>query len=69
MERNKKRGERRDKPMGQISLFLGVAVYMYTEPGSPHKLPHVHVVAGGEKAKSEVAGYHDMAIFKQGVTL
>ena len=26
-------------------------------------------VAGGEKAKSEVAGYHDMAIFKQGVTL
>ena len=35
--------------MGQISLFLGVAVYMYTEPGSPHKLPHVHVVAGGER--------------------
>ena len=25
--------------------------------------------AGGEPAKSEQAGYHDMAIFKQGVTL
>lgn len=40
--------------MGQISLFLGVAVYMYTEPGSPHKLPHVHVVVGGEKASLSV---------------
>ena len=26
-------------------------------------------VASGEKVKSEEAGFHDMAIFKQGVTL
>ena len=26
-------------------------------------------VASGEKVKSELEGYHDMAIFKQGVTL
>ena len=30
---------------------------------------HVLAVASGEKVKSEKAGYHDMAIFKQGVTL
>ena len=26
-------------------------------------------VASGEKVKSEAAGFHDIAIFKQGVTL
>ena len=26
-------------------------------------------IASGEKVKSEAAGFHDMAIFKQGVTL
>ena len=26
-------------------------------------------IASGKKVKSELAGYHDMAIFKQGVTL
>ena len=36
--------------MGQISLFAGIAIYMYTEPGSPHKIPHIHVNYGGEKA-------------------
>ena len=30
---------------------------------------YVIKVASGEKVKSEVAGYHDIAIFKQGVTL
>lgn len=30
---------------------------------------YVLAVAGGEKVKSEEAGYHDMAIFKNGVTL
>jgi altronate hydrolase len=29
----------------------------------------VLAVASGEKVKSEIAGFHDMAIFKQGVTL
>ena len=27
------------------------------------------VIASGEKVKSEAAGFHDIAIFKQGVTL
>ena len=29
----------------------------------------VIAVASGKKVKSEAAGFHDMAIFKQGVTL
>ena len=40
--------------MGQISLFMGILVYMYTEPGSPHKSPHIHVVCGGEKASLSI---------------
>ena len=30
---------------------------------------YVMAVASGEEVKSEKAGFHDMAIFKQGVTL
>ena len=30
---------------------------------------YVVSVASGEEVKSEKAGFHDMAIFKQGVTL
>lgn len=30
---------------------------------------YVVAVASGEKVCSEAAGFHDMAIFKQGVTL
>lgn len=30
---------------------------------------YVIAVASGEEVKSEKAGFHDMAIFKQGVTL
>lgn len=30
---------------------------------------YVLAVASGEPVKSEAAGYHDLAIFKQGVTL
>ena len=40
--------------MGQISLFMGILVYMYTEPGSPHKSPHIHVVCSGEKASLSI---------------
>jgi altronate hydrolase len=29
----------------------------------------VVAVASGKEVKSEIAGFHDMAIFKQGVTL
>jgi altronate hydrolase len=32
-------------------------------------LGYVLEVASGRKVKSEEAGFHDMAIFKQGVTL
>jgi len=32
-------------------------------------LNYVLEVASGRKVKSEAAGFHDMAIFKQGVTL
>jgi altronate hydrolase len=32
-------------------------------------LDYVLTVASGQKVKSEIAGYHDMAIFKQGVML
>ena len=32
-------------------------------------LDYVLEVASGRKVKSEEAGFHDMAIFKQGVTL
>jgi len=50
--------------MGQISLFLGVLVYMYTEPGSPHKMPHIHVVAGGEKASLSIPDAEILAASK-----
>ena len=48
--------------MGQISLFFGILVYMYTEPGSPHKLPHIHVVCGGEKAAISIPEGEVLAI-------
>ncbi|MBO5986147.1 MAG: UxaA family hydrolase, partial [Lachnospiraceae bacterium] len=32
-------------------------------------LAYVLEVASGKKVRSELAGFHDMAIFKQGVTL
>lgn len=48
--------------MGQISLFMGILVYMYTEPNSPHKLPHIHVVVGGEKAALSIPDGEVLAI-------
>ena len=48
--------------MGQISLFMGILVYMYTEPGSPHKLPHIHIVCGGEKAAISIPDGEVLAI-------
>ena len=36
---------------------------------SDHLLDFVLEIASGRKSKSEEAGFHDMAIFKQGVTL
>ena len=48
--------------MGQISIFLGLLVYMYTEPGSPHKQPHIHVYCGGEKAALSIPDGEVLAI-------
>jgi len=36
---------------------------------SENLLDFVLEIASGKKSKSEEAGFHDMAIFKQGVTL
>ena len=36
--------------MGRIAAFLNLAVYMYTEPDSPHHKPHCHVIHGENKA-------------------
>ena len=30
--------------MPELSRFGGISVYMYSEPNSPHKLPHIHAV-------------------------
>ena len=32
--------------MPAISHFRGVTIYMYTEPGAPHRLPHFHAYYG-----------------------
>jgi len=42
----------------------------YTQKELAEKLfDEVIAVASGKEVKSEIAGFHDMAIFKQGVTL
>ncbi len=32
--------------MPSISLFRGIAIYMYTERNAPHHLPHFHAYYG-----------------------
>lgn len=32
--------------MPSISSFRGIAIYMYTERGAPHRLPHFHAYYG-----------------------
>ena len=40
-----------------------------TEQAAQELFDYVLRVASGEQVKSEAAGFHDIAIFKQGVTL
>ena len=42
---------------------------MTKEQAAEELFNYVLRVASGEKVKSEAAGFHDIAIFKQGVTL
>ena len=43
--------------------------YYYNEELAMDLFNYVLDVASGRKVKAEEAGFHDMAIFKQGVTL
>jgi len=35
--------------MPELSRFDGISVYMYSEPDSPHKLPHIHAEYQGQQ--------------------
>ena len=35
--------------MPELSRFDGIFVYMYSEPNSPHKLPHIHAEYQGQQ--------------------
>lgn len=35
--------------MPELCRFDGVFVYMYSEPNSPHKLPHIHAEYQGQQ--------------------
>ena len=35
--------------MPELSTFEGISVYMYSEPNSPHKLPHIHAEYQGQQ--------------------
>ena len=39
--------EVRDMP--ELCRFAGISVYMYCEPDSPHKLPHIHAEYQGQQ--------------------
>ena len=58
-------------PTMKISTFnCGTLIEGDTLPELAEKLfDEVIAVASGKEVKSEIAGFHDMAIFKQGVTL
>ena len=53
-----------------VAFNCGTLVEGDTLPELAEKLfDEVIAVASGKEVKSEIAGFHDMAIFKQGVTL
>ncbi len=59
-----------NKKSGWIDFNAGVLVEDKTmEQETEALFEYVLEVAGGRKVRSEEAGFHDMAIFKQGVTL
>ena len=58
------------KKQGWIDFNAGVLTQgADMEETAEEFLNYVLEVASGKKVKSEEAGFHDMAIFKQGVTL
>ncbi len=40
----------------ELSRFEGISVYMYSEPNSPHKLPHIHGVYQGQEVVISLDG-------------
>lgn len=58
------------KKAGWIDFNAGQIVETKTKEETAEELfAYVLRIASGEKVKSEAAGFHDIAIFKQGVTL
>ena len=43
--------------MPELSRFDGISVYMYSEPNSPHKLPHIHAVYQGQEVVVSLDGH------------
>ena len=39
-----------------ISMFYGIIIRMYTEPGNKHHLPHIHAEYGEEKIEISFDG-------------
>lgn len=35
--------------MPELCSFEGISIYMYSEPNSPHKLPHIHAEYQGQQ--------------------
>ncbi len=59
-----------EKKAGWIDFNAGQIVETKTKEETAEELfAYVLRIASGEKVKSEAAGFHDIAIFKQGVTL
>ena len=55
---------------GQGAQFVGMGKDLYESNDQAKALfDYVVEVASGKQVCSEAAGFHDMAIFKQGVTL
>lgn len=42
--------------MPELSRFNGISVYMYAEPDSPHKLPHIHAEYQGQQVVVSLDG-------------
>lgn len=42
--------------MPELSRFDGISVYMYSEPNSPHSLPHIHAIYQGQEVVVSLAG-------------
>ena len=42
--------------MPELCRFEGISVYMYAEPDSPHKLPHIHAEYQGQQVVLSLDG-------------